>query len=88
MTPNDLKKGETVLLRNGWEARLEDSKKGNVRLCTVYGFETEMGSVYAHDIIAVRVYPEDEGKAPYWLDLSLTKNMSNLRNTLEHLRAA
>jgi len=37
MTPNDLKKGDFVLLRNGWEARLEDSKKGNVRLCTVFG---------------------------------------------------
>ncbi len=86
MTPNDLKKGDFVLLRNGWEARLEDSKKGNVRLCTVFGYETEMGSVYAHDMVAVRCIPDDEPSKLYWLDLSLTKNMEKLRHTLETLR--
>ena len=48
---NDLKRGALVQLRNGWQARIEDNKKGNIRLCTVYGYETEMGSVYSHDII-------------------------------------
>ena len=48
---NDLKKGDLVMLRNGWQARIEDNKKGDTRLCTVYGFETEMGSVYSHDIV-------------------------------------
>ena len=51
LTTNDLKKGDLVQLRNGWQARIEDNKKGNIRLCTVYGYETEMGSVYSHDMI-------------------------------------
>lgn len=50
MTTNDLKKGTRILLRNGWYATLEDNKKGNVRMATVEGIETEMGSVYAFDI--------------------------------------
>ncbi len=49
---NDLKKGTKVILRNGWEAVLADNARGNTRIATVYGFETEMGSVYSHDIVA------------------------------------
>jgi hypothetical protein len=52
---NELKKGVMVTLRNGWKARIEDNKKGNTRICTVYGFETEMGSVYAHDIVLAEI---------------------------------
>lgn len=51
MKTNDLKKGDRVLLRNGWYATIEDNKKGNIRLATVEGFYTETGSVYAHDIV-------------------------------------
>ena len=51
MFTNNLKKGEKVRLRNGWDATIEDNLKGNTRLCTVYGFVTEMGSVYSHDIM-------------------------------------
>jgi hypothetical protein len=47
---NKLKKGTRVVLRNGWEAVLEDNKKGSIRMATVEGFYTEMGSIYAHDI--------------------------------------
>lgn len=83
MTPNDLRKGDFVLLRNGWEARIEDNKKGNVRLCTVRGYETEMGSVYAHDMVAVKVTTDDGDS--YYLDLSLTPNMEKLRHTLKTL---
>ena len=50
-TTNQLKKGDIVKLANGWAARLEDNKNGNVRLATVYGITTEMGSVYATDIV-------------------------------------
>ena len=55
MTTNDLKKGTMVKLRNGWKAKLEDNKKGNTRVATVYGFETEIGSVYAHDIMTAKI---------------------------------
>ena len=57
MFTNDLKKGAIVVLRNGWQARIEDNKKGNIRLATVYGNYTEMGSVYAHDIVRVITSP-------------------------------
>jgi hypothetical protein len=47
---NALKKGTRVVLRNGWQAVLEDNKRGAIRMATVEGFYTEMGSIYAHDI--------------------------------------
>ncbi len=51
MLTNDLKKGDRIGLRNGWMATILDNRKGNTRLCEVEGFCTEMGSVYAHDIM-------------------------------------
>jgi hypothetical protein len=46
---NQLKKGDWVLLRNGWYAQMV-TVRGNTPIADVYGFEHEMGSVYAHDI--------------------------------------
>jgi len=48
---NELKRGDWVTLRNGWHARLEDNRKGNIRMCTVFGLYTEMGSVYSHNMV-------------------------------------
>lgn len=59
---NKLKKGTRVVLRNGWEAVLEDNKKGSIRMATVFGTYTEMGSIYAHDIAG---YKEGE----FWVKL-------------------
>lgn len=59
MFTNDLKKGDYVHQQNGWDARIEDNLKGNTRLCTVWGFETEMGSIYSHDI--VYAYKDSKG---------------------------
>lgn len=53
MLTNELKKGTRVQLRNGWMATVLDNKKGNTRVCEVEGDYTEMGSVYAHDIMYV-----------------------------------
>jgi len=50
MKANDLKKGDRVRLNNGWFATIEDNKKGAIRMATVEGFVTEMGSIYAADI--------------------------------------
>lgn len=58
MVTNKLKKGTIVSLRNGWKATLEDNKKGNIRMATVYGDYTEMGSVYSHDIMS---YQDSDG---------------------------
>jgi hypothetical protein len=54
MLTNELKKGTRIKLRNGWEADLWDNKKGNTRVANVYGFCTEAGSVYSHDIVAYK----------------------------------
>jgi len=58
---NDLKKGAKVVLRNGWHAIIADNLRGNTRVATVYGFETEMGSVYSHDMQYVIV---DNARVP------------------------
>lgn len=59
MKTNELKKGAIVKLANGWTARIEDNMKGNIRMATVKGFVTEMGSIYSHDIVAY--YETDVG---------------------------
>jgi len=57
MLQNDMKKGQTGMLKSGIRFRLEDNKKGNIRMATVYGAEvglfTEMGSIYTSDIATV-----------------------------------
>ena len=55
MLQNDMKKGQMGILKNGFKFRIEDNKKGNIRLATVYGFTTEMGSIYTSDIDSVVV---------------------------------
>ena len=54
MKTNDIKKGTRIKLRNGWEAIMEDNRKGNTRMAKVFGMFTEIGSVYSHDIVAVQ----------------------------------
>jgi hypothetical protein len=55
MKTNDIKKGARILLRNGWYGTMYDNMKGNTRMAEVEGFETEIGSVYSHDIMEVLV---------------------------------
>ena len=55
MKTNDLKRGDRFQLRNGWFATMADNMKGNTRVATVEGYETETGSVYAHDIMVAIV---------------------------------
>ena len=69
-TTNEIKKGEMVMLANGWEARIEDNRKGNVRLATVYGMYTEMGSVYSSDIRQVK------NTSGEWESVSITSKQS------------
>jgi hypothetical protein len=63
MKTNELKKGVRVRLRNGWEATIKDNMRGNTRLAEVYGYHTETGSVYAHDIEYVINEVDDNGHA-------------------------
>lgn len=78
MTTNDIKKGMLVRLNNGWEARVEDNRKGATRTATVFGYYTEMGSIYAHDIAAVEV----NGR---WVDVQRTKKEIATKNTIASL---
>jgi hypothetical protein len=64
MLTKDLKKGTRVLLRNGWEAKTLGTAKTAAVLCEVYGYYTEMGSVYGHDIMR---YQDENGN---WQDIT------------------
>jgi len=71
-TTNDIKKGEVVLLANGWQARIEDNRKGQVRMATVFGTYTEMGSIYASDIREVQTASGE------WEKVSITSKQKTL----------
>jgi hypothetical protein len=75
---NDLKKGDRVLLRNGWEADMWDNMKGQTRVALVYGFETEAGSVYSHDIFAVK-------RDDKWLLVKHTPKQDQLRTSVARM---
>jgi len=79
MQTNDLKKGTMIHLRNGWQAMLQDNKKGNSRLCTVYGHFTEMGSCYAWDFLS---YLDNEGN---WNDIELTEKQIKQRSAVRSM---
>lgn len=73
---NELRKGTKVKLRNGWLADIADNAKGNIRMAKVYGFETEIGSVYAHDIVSALV-------AGTWQPIEHTPAQSKLRKQVQ-----
>lgn len=80
MKTNDLKKGTRVMLRNGWEADVMDNMRGNTRVCMVYGFETEAGSVYSHDIVAYK----DE-RSTWQTNIEYTKSQIALKKQLAEM---
>jgi hypothetical protein len=47
---NELKSGDRIRQRNGWEAVIKDNMRGIRRMAEVYGLYTETGSIYSHDI--------------------------------------
>ena len=57
MLQNEMKKGQTGTTKDGIKFRIEDNKKGNIRLATVYassiGLFDEIGSIYTSDIATV-----------------------------------
>ena len=83
---NDLKKGDKVHLRNGWDAKIEDNIKGVTRLATVYGDETEMGSIYSHDIQYLfadsRDAPIEEARAFTRIGIDHTDDQTKLRQRI------
>ena len=79
MKTNDIKRGTRFRLRNGWYATMRDNMRGNTRLAEVEGFYTEIGSVYAHDIVLVRGPDEDED----WIKVAHTPAQIKLRGIVE-----
>lgn len=74
MLTKDLKKGTMVQLNNGWKAKVIGSARGHTTLCEVYGFCTEMGSVYTTDIVG---YWEADGT--YKSDIELTESQKKAK---------
>jgi hypothetical protein len=87
MKSNELRKGDRVFLHNGWFATIEDNKKGNTRLATVEGFETEMGSIYVWDIKG-RVAVEDKAKpgVQYLIDFQSGKMLEEIEMSPAQLK--
>jgi hypothetical protein len=71
----DLPKGTRVLLRNGWEAELVSDLRTNTPVAKVFGDYTEIGSVYAHDIIEYK----SEGT---WKEVEHTPAQLKLRSVV------
>lgn len=78
MKTNDLKRGSRIKLACGWEAEIADNMKGNTRMATVFGDFTETGSVYAHDIVAVKI-------ADDWHPVEHTEQQLKLKNQLQRI---
>ena len=76
MKTNEIKKGMRVKLRNGWYGTMMDNMRGNTRMVEVEGYETEIGSVYSHDIAMVKV----DG---IWMMVHLTPAQLKLRTSVE-----
>jgi len=55
MKTNQIKKGARIKLENGFFGTMFDNAKGNTRMVEVEGLYTEIGSVYSHEIVAVKV---------------------------------
>jgi hypothetical protein len=70
---NDLKSGDRVKLRNGWEAIIRDNKRGNYRYAEVFGTWHETGEIYAYDIVGTL-------RDNIWYPVVLTKAQTALFN--------
>lgn len=78
MRSNDIKKGDQLLLKNGWFAVMYDNKKGNVRMAEVDGFHKEIGSTYVWDIDCVKVGTE-------WLPVELTEKQTKAQQIVSRI---
>lgn len=87
MLANDIKKGMRVRLKNGWYGTMYDNKKGNIRMCEVEGIETEIGSVYTHEIGWVQT--EKDAAGSIWEPVTLSdrqaKNADSIKSNMTAL---
>lgn len=77
MKTNELKKGDLVVLRGtNWLAEMQDNRRGTIRCAKVYGWYTETGDIYTHDIFA-KVEPvtlDEFRKLPGWRIMAMKEN--------------
>ena len=85
MVTNDIKKGmeiKSIQLGVPVTGIMMDNRKGNTRLVDVKGSEVglfdEMGSVYAHDIVAVKVDGEWEDVDHTMQQLKMKMNIGGI----------
>ena len=83
MLTNELKKGTRVQLRNGFIATILDNRRGNIRVCEVEGYCTEIGSVYAHDIM----YVLDGGIKDVVEHTEMQRKLRQLEDAFSHARS-
>ena len=83
MLANDIKKGQTGTLENGWNFKIEDNKKGITRMATVYGFYTEIGSIYLHAVATLDM--PDGSKAHVQFTPSQQKNIDTIKKSFAGL---
>lgn len=76
MFTNDIKKGDRILLKNGWFGTMMDNLKGNIRMAEIEGLFTEIGSIYAKDIARAKKNGE-------WQDIELTEKQKQNARFLE-----
>ena len=77
MKTNDIKKGMRVYLNSGWEGTMKDNARGNRRMVEVEGIYTEIGSVYAHDIVGVL-----DVELGQWMQIEYTPSQLKLKQQL------
>lgn len=77
ITTNELKKGTRIQLA-GWYATLMNNARGLTRLAKVEGFVTEIGSVYAHDIVRALINGE-------WVLVAHTDKQMECRATVRRM---
>lgn len=78
MQANDIKKGDHLLLKNGWKAVMFDNKKGNIRMAEVDGLYKEIGSIYVWDIDCVKVGTE-------WVSVDLTEKQIKAQQVINRI---
>lgn len=78
MQSNEIKKGDLLLLKNGWKAVMFDNKKGNIRMAEVDGLYKEIGSIYVWDIDCVRVGTE-------WVSVELTEKQRQSQKMISRI---
>lgn len=84
MLTNDIKKGMRVQLSNGWFGTMMDNMRGNTRMVEVEGIFTEIGSVYAHDIVAV-IVNRSNLDTPEVIKVTHTAKQNDMREMLSFM---